>query len=273
MNLPSLFKYDQSASPDIRLVKVDGIYRDLTYATPFAYRRAAYLIGPEGDGPFPAILYVHWYEPWAPTCNRRQFLDEALQLAQQGVVSLLVETMWSDQDWFIKRTQTDDEENSIRQVIELRQALDLLLAHPGVDPQRVAYVGHDFGAMYGVLLGKVDPRPACYVLMAGTPRFPEWYLYYPELVGEARDAYTKYMTRLDPITHVSSLSPAPLLFQFGRHDFHVPEERARDFFDAASEPKDLRWYDCGHGLNELATSERLTWLIDQLVLNEANQKS
>jgi fermentation-respiration switch protein FrsA (DUF1100 family) len=177
--------------------------------------------------------------------------------------------MWSDQDWFLKRTQNEDEEYSVRQVIELRRAMDLLLGHPGVDPSRFAYVGHDFGAMYGVLMGSVDPRPTCYALMAGTPRFPDWYLYYPELKGAARAAYIDQMRELDPITHVSKLSPAPLLFQFGREDHHVPEERARAFFGAAGEPKEMRWYDCGHGLNELAMTERLSWLGNQLKLDES----
>lgn len=38
-----------------------------------------------------------------------------------------------------------------------------------------------------IVMGGVDPRPTCYVLMAGTPRFPDWYLYYPELEGEPRE--------------------------------------------------------------------------------------
>ena len=93
-------------------------------------------------------------------------------LAQRGVLALLVETMWSDRDWFLKRIQADDYANSVRQVVELRQAMDLLLAEPGVDFARFAYVGHDFGAMYGVLMGQIDPRPTCYALMAGTLRSP-----------------------------------------------------------------------------------------------------
>ena len=55
-------------------------------------------------------------------------------MARRGAASLLIETMWSDRDWFIKRTQDDDYSDSIRQVIELRQAMEVLLAQPGVDP-------------------------------------------------------------------------------------------------------------------------------------------
>src|SRR5690349_21098099 len=121
--------------------------------------------------------------------------------------------------------------------------------------------------MYGALAGSVDPRPTCYVLMAGTPRFPDWYLYYPELIGAEREAFVKRMARFDPISHVANLAPAPLLFQPGRDDPHVPLERGQAFYDAAGEPKQIIWYDAGHGLNERATEDREAWLREQLHLS------
>ena len=271
MTPTSRFEYDRDAPPDIREAgqrSEDGVLaRNFTYLTPFGERRAAYLLRPDtGDEPLAAILYVHWYEPESPDSNRTQFVDEARRMAKRGAAALLIETMWSDRDWFIKRTQADDERNSVRQVVELRQAVDLLLAQPGVDAQRLGYIGHDFGAMYGVLMGSADPRPSCYALMAGTPRFPDWYLYYPRLEGAERAAYIERMAPLDPIAHIARLAPAPLLFQFGRDDPHVPQERGQAFYDAAHEPKQIRWYDCGHGLNTQATQERVAWLCEQLRL-------
>ena len=50
-------------------------------------------------------------------------------------------------------------------------------------PKRFALVGHDFGGMYGALAGNLDRRPTQYVLMAATPRFPDWYLYWPQAGG------------------------------------------------------------------------------------------
>jgi dienelactone hydrolase len=263
-----MFDYNRNAPLNLRPVRTkrgDGITRELfTYATPFGYRRAAEIIRPENDARAAAILYAHWLESDAPDSNRTQFIGEAEIMAKRGAVALLIETMWSDRDWFIKRTQADDYENSRRQVIELQQGMDLLLAQPGVDANRVAYVGHDFGAMYGVALGSVDPRATCYVLMAGTPRFPDWYLYYPNLEGAAREEFIAQMSPLDPINHVAKLSPAPILFQFATDDRFVPKERAQEFSDAARAPKELRWYAAGHGLNQDATRERAEWMTRQL---------
>ena len=266
-----LFDYQHPAAIQLREIgaqEEDGVTsRLVTYQTPFGERRVAELFHPAAGGDVRgAILYVHWYEPEAPDSNRTQFQREAAAMAKRGVASLLIETMWSDRDWFLKRTQPDDRENTIRQVVELRQALDLLLSQPGVPAERIAYVGHDFGAMYGVLMGAIDHRPACYVLMAGTPRFPDWYLYLPKLEGAERETYIAGMAPFDPIAHVADLAPVPLLFQFGRHDPHVPAERAQAFFDAAAEPKQVAWYDAGHGLNEAATQDRNAWLARQLGL-------
>lgn len=63
MTTASLFDYNRDAALDIREAgtrQKDGvIVRNMTYASPFNRRRAAYLVSPEGEGPFPAILYVH----------------------------------------------------------------------------------------------------------------------------------------------------------------------------------------------------------------------
>jgi len=260
--------YDRSYPLDVRWAGTrtveGGSIAELTYLAVPSQRRAAYLVRPDGDGPFPAILYVHWYEPQACDSHRSQFLGEAESMMRRGVISLLIETMWSDRDWFLKRTQADDFAASAQQTIELRRAADLLLSQPGADGARFAYVGHDFGAMYGVVMGSVDARPCCYVLMAGTPRFSDWYLYYPRVSDEDRQAFIRDMAPLDPHGRVEALAPAPLLFQFGRSDPHVPPRRAEDFFDAAGEPKTVQWYDAGHALNEDAARDRERWLQAQL---------
>jgi len=259
-------------SKDLRvLVKrvEDGLESQLlVIQTPFGYRRVAEMFRPEGVDSLAAILFVHWYEPESISSHRTQFEEEATELARAGAVCVSIETLWSDRDFFLKRTQEDDARNSIEEVVNIRRAMDLLLSQPNVDSKRFAYVGHDFGGMYGVLAGSLDRRPTHYVIMASTPRFPDWYLYLPKLEGEARDAFIRQMAEIDPITQVPSLSPAELFFQFGTDDFHVPKERADEFFAAARDPKEMKWYDAKHGLNEEATRDRKAWLRQKLSLGE-----
>jgi dienelactone hydrolase len=268
--LTQMRNYQKFESKDLRVVgkrKQDGIESQLlVMQTPFGYRRAAELLYPEKEGSYAAILYVHWYEPESGNSNRSQFEEEAKEMTRGGAVCLLVETLWSDPDFFIKRTQEDDLRNSIEEVINLRRAMDWLSTHPNTDPKRFAFVGHDFGRMYGVLAGSLDQRPTHYVVMAATPRFPDWYLYLPKLEGETRERFILQMSEIDPIAHVANLSPAPIFFQFGTDDPHVPRERAEEFFAAAKEPKQMTWYQAGHGLNEEAAQDRKAWLKEKLML-------
>lgn len=271
--LPEMKNYQRFESKDLRVIanKVeDGIENQLMITqTPFGYRRVMELLRPEGDGPFAAILFVHWYEPEAGDSNRSQFVEEAREISRGGAVCLLIETLWSDPDFFLKRTQADDMQNSVEEVVNIRRAMDFLMSQPGVDADRFAYVGHDFGGMYGVLAGSLDRRPTHYVVMAATPRFPDWYLYLPKLEDEARELFIREMSEINPIRHIPNLPPASVLFQFGTDDPHVPKEQAEEFFEAAKEPKEIRWYETGHGLNLQATKDRKAWLKDKLNLGNS----
>lgn len=266
--LSQMMNYPKLNPADVRLIgekKEEGFTKQLlVFQTPFDYRRMAELFLPEGKGPHPLVLYLHWYEPEAHDSNRSQFVEEAVEMAKAGAICLTVETLWSDPDFFLKRTQADDMQNSMEEVVNERRFLDFLASQPDADLSRFVLVGHDFGGMYGILAGSLDKRPTHYVIMASTPRFADWYLYLPKLEGEAREAFLSQMSPLDPITHIPNLAPAPILFQFGDDDFHVPLERAEELFSAAHEPKEKRVYKSGHGLNENARQDRRAWLMQKL---------
>ena len=268
--LQRMREYQKFESKDLRILRQrmqdDVESQLLVIQTPFGYLRVAELFRPTVGGSFAAILYSHWYEPGSPDSNRSQFVEEAKELTHAGAVCLLIETLWSDPDFFLKRTQEEDMQNSVEEVVNTRRAMDLLLSQPNIDSKRFAYVGHDFGGMYGVLAGSLDQRPTHYVIMAATPRFPDWYLYSPKLEGEAREIFISQMSEIDPITHVPNLSPAEVFLQFGTDDPHVPKERAREFFIAAKNPKEMKWYESGHGLNQDAMVDRKTWLKEKLKL-------
>ncbi len=268
--LAQMRDYQKFESKDLRVLvsrTQDELVRQLlVIQTPFGYRRVAEMYRPEGVGSFPAILYVHWYESESINSHRSQFEEEAKELAQSGAICISIETLWSDRDFFLKRTQAEDAQNSVEEVVNIRRAMDLLLSQPNVDAKRFAYVGHDFGGMYGVLAGSLDQRPSHYVVMAATPRFPDWYLYLPKVEGQARETFIRQMAEIDPIVHVPNLSPAEVFFQFATDDFHVPKDRAQEFFAAAKDPKEMKWYEAGHGLNDDATRDRKAWLKEKLGL-------
>jgi len=127
-------------------------------------------------------------------------------------------------------------------------------------------VGHDFGAMYGSLLAGTDPRVRYAVFMAATPVFSDWFLLGATIEGREREEYKATMAPLDPTNYAARKNSLPVLFQFSKHDEYVPEARAQLFFQSASAPKEVLWYDAGHELNAQAAADREKWLKDKLKL-------
>lgn len=264
----NLFAYDRAAPLNMqetgRETRGAAIVRDITF-TPADQPVKAYLVAPAtGAGPHAGILYVHWLgEP--ATTNRTQFLDEAVALASRGVVSLLVDTMWAAPDWYKNRVPEEDYAHAIRQVIELRRAMDLLLAQPGIDPKRVALVAHDFGAMYGMIAEALDRRARTCVFMAPTPHFADWFLFRQQPKDLA--AYKAQLATIDPVFFVGKLAPAPVFFQFASRDFYVSAEEAAEFYAAASPRKQMATYEADHDLHPpQVAADRLAWLFRELEL-------
>jgi predicted esterase len=261
----SLFTYDTSRPLDVRETgrrEDNGVLlRDITYADLTGGTNAATLITPKAPAaqPAPAILFVHWYGPPAPTSNRTQFIPDGIALARQGVMSLLIDTPWSVPTWFRSRKREEDYTRSVQQVRDLRRALHVLMAQPGIDKTRIAYVGHDFGAMYGTIAAAVDPRVTHFVFMAGTASFTDWFLYGPKLEGEARDKFIAELAPLDPVRWMPKLR-GPVLMQFADTDEHVSTARREQLAAAVPKGAEVRVYKAGHELSEESTRERLAWL-------------
>lgn len=262
----SAFSYDTSAPLDLRVrhkaVSDGTLKEDVTFVS--AGRRIhGEIIAPVKHGAVAGVLFVHWLgDP--KTTNLTEFEPDATALAKHGVISLLVDAMWSQPHWFMQvRTTATDYQASIAQVVDLRRALDLLIAQPGVDTNRIAYVGHDFGSMYGAVLSGVDTRPRWYVLMAGTPSFSEWFL----LGKKPADvnAYVAQMAPLDPGPYLARSKAAAFLFQFAAKDEYITPQRELEFFQSAPLPRAMYVYDADHSLSvPQAFQDRQAWLLQRL---------
>ena len=244
----ALFAYDQKIPLGVvekgRETREGVSVRDITFDALSGSEVAAYVVTPPGPGPFAAVLWVHWLgEP--ETTNRTQFLNEAVTLASKGVVSVLVDAMWAAPDWFGKRVPEEDYGHSVRQVIALRRAMDLLLSQPQVDPSRVGLVGHDYGGMYSMMMAGVDQRVRTCVYVAVVPSLNDWAFLGPQPKSKA--AYLRQNAALELTDYLRQNQKVPTLLQFGTRDVYVSRVETAMVASAAG-TKNRKFYETDHAM-------------------------
>jgi dienelactone hydrolase len=272
------FDYDQNAPLDIQEAGVehrgDISVHDISYASPKGGRVPAYLVVPPGKGPFAAVLWGHWYWPNSEFFNRKEFLEEAIVLAQAGVVSLLPTGPGARPGHVQDRTPLNEQQikDLIQTIVDLKRGADLLLARKDVDPRRLAYVGHSYDATAGGFLSGIDKRFKAFVLMAGglsdeVDSKAEEYKQYRQKVGpEKFDAFKAKYAWLDPGKFVSRAAPATVFLQYATKEDFLTPARAHEYEALVSEPKKFKLYEAPHALNAEARRDRMAFLTEQLKL-------
>jgi len=264
MLMNETFSYDQKAPLNREEVGIEyrnGIsVHDISYAGLKGGRIRAYLVVPPGNGPFAGVIFVH-----PGPGSRSSFLDEAITLAKAKVTCLLIGAPWANGPEFGKRASGRPEDVRdwfIEIAIDLRRAIDLISSLPNVDINRIAFVGHSLGALFGGILSGVDKRIRASVLMAGVGSFTDVALLnMPNLSGGELEKYEKIMEPIDPERQIKNAASSALLFQFGLQDVFFPRLKSLDYYEAGSEPKSIRWYNADHySLNEVGRSDRIEWL-------------
>jgi dienelactone hydrolase len=184
------------------------------------------------------VVWLHWLGEIH--ADRTEFLAEAIDLADEGTVSLLPQGSFpwvgdphgTDQDVVAVEAQRD----------AYRASLEWLKARRWVDPDRLAIVGHDYGAMYGSLLADADPDVTALVLAAPDATWGNWFatFWLQQLEGNVRTAYVAMFASLDPVNHADRLG-SHVLLQWAGDDFYIPEE-VRDAFAASAPDAQVKLY-------------------------------
>jgi dienelactone hydrolase len=212
--------------------------------------KSGYWTHPSGAGPWPVVLF----SPGSDGDARTQ-LPDADRLARRGIASLTL----APPAPLITCRAAADVHAYVNYVVGRRRALDLLARLRGADRRRVAAVGFSLGAsMTATLLG-VDHRLRGAVIQSSRAHESA-----PlgEYCGSA--AYARAYSVVDPVHYISRSAPAKLLFQNGRQDTGSPEADVNALVAAANGPKEQRWYDAPHELDEQARADRDAWLVQLL---------
>jgi dienelactone hydrolase len=271
-DLPSELSLNQNKSSqadyqiheDSVFYRGNTVIRDISFpsSNPVHGRIKAYLVIPSGEPPYAGIIYFHWLG--RPDGNRQEFLEEAIEFAGQSALSILIQGYFP----WIEEPVSDEKDwrQVIDQTIDLRLAVDILLSQPGIDPDRIAFVGHDYGAMFGSVMAGTDKRIKAYVLVAGMGNFSDWSLkYWKNTAAMGKEAYRRALAPVDPAGYIAMAGPSALFFQFAKKDIYISKKTALCFYNAASEPKSVRWYNAGHEMFiPEVKKDRVEWLRMQL---------
>lgn len=272
------FDYDQKAPLGLQEVATEHrgavAIHDISYVSPKGGSVPAYLVVPDGKGPFAAVIWGHWYMPGSEFLNRKEFLAEAVALAPAGVVSLLPDGPIArpghkqDDSWLSEQQVAD----RVQAIVDMRRGADLLLARSDVDAKRLAYVGHSYNAEVGAFLSGIDRRFKAFVLMAGsmsddiTLKAKEIQEDRQKVGPEKFDAFFAKYSWLNAGKYVSHATPAMIFLQYGSQESFLTPERDKEYAAVVSEPKRFKLYDAPHSLNAEARRDRIAFLIEQLQL-------
>lgn len=263
-----LFDYDKSAALHFTQKEVDNRDGVRLYSCTFdipSGKATGYLITPAGPGRHPAIVWMH-------SNGALSWVPDAMRMARSGAVSLSIDTP-SGGD-----TAQAFRDGMIGTVVGIRRAVDVLEARADVDPGRIAYVGHSFGAMMGADAVSVDRRFKTAVFEVGLLGMDvhiatspgSWAAGVRKELGDKLPGFIKIIEVLNTSHYLQQAPHIPLLFQSARYDPGVPEKDAVDFYNIANQPKELKWYPTGHDVADAdAINDRAQFLAKNLGLGQA----
>ena len=277
---PSTFLYDQKAPIGLAVlserIRDNAIIQDISYSSPCGGKVPGYMIVSSESKPRAGLIFGHWGEG-----NREEFLDEAIILARSGFVSLCIDAPYRRPDDYEPQL-AEPPQAELQWIVDVRRGVDLLLEQFTLSPDSIGYVGHSYSATYGGAIAGIERRIQAFVLIGG------WYSLseimrtssHPMIERERNatspEEFQEYLTAMAPLDachYISRAAPAHLFFQFALDDDFVPLKDAERYFELASEPKQVAWYEnCGHELSTQARLDRAIFLCEQLGLARPSQE-
>ena len=224
----------------------------------------AYVVEPRVGAPKAGILFLHWLGEHRS--DRTQFLTEASDYAALGVRCVLPAGRLP---WVPDPVDAETDAANI-ELEQRRLGAALAALQAGLPPRTpLALVGHDFGAMHGLVLAARRDVFKAAVLIAATPRWGDWFLRFWKVTGDRFD-YLRALSRLDPIEAARTLK-ATTLWQFSSRDFFIAQmtalelARAQPLADGA-QPQ-IEWYEADHAMRSTkARAARRRFLGERLGL-------
>jgi fermentation-respiration switch protein FrsA (DUF1100 family) len=210
---------------------------------------------PSSDDALPAVLLLHGFS------SRKERMADSIgrALAGRRVASLAIDLpLHGARDAGFEGISFRNPMAVIQKwrlaVREANAGLAYLEAHSAVDPSRIGIAGYSLGAYLATAVAADNAVARAIALAAGGDLPPQ--MPFASLVRSVAD----------PRRAIRNLAGRPLLMINGRFDQTIRPEEARSLFEAAGEPKELRWYEGGHWPPQSAIDAVADWLAATLAV-------
>ena len=238
----------------VRPVTVDGV--DIVR---LRFRDAAgeivpvLLCTPHGrTGPFPVVVAVHGLNSnkaqvvgqVAPALTKRGFAVLAPDMPLHGERPGDPRGLFENNDFLTALSAYRQAVMNVRQTIDVAETLAELDTSRGV-----VLAGYSMGSWIHSLAGPADDRVRAMVLMVGGAS---------DINSVAR--ILPQIAAADPKVAIANFIGRPLLMLNAKRDPTVTPAMGQRLFNAAAEPKELRWYDSGHRLPDEAYEDAAEWV-------------
>jgi dipeptidyl aminopeptidase/acylaminoacyl peptidase len=259
------FTYDRRLPLEVRVTaseqEEDGIQRErLSFQSTAGVRvTAVYYRLPAAAAKIPAVIYLHGGGASGKDSPGSKVLAELLTRAGWNVLAIDLQH-FGERAAGLFTTFTDPEKHErlynqpstylawITQAVkDISRSYDFLVDERGVDPKRIALVGHSRGAIVGTIAGGAERRLAAVAL----------------LYGAHFDALERgHLPAACPANYIGRISPRPLFMVNGTQDTDmIKETQVEPFQRLARTPKLILWADTGHRLpTEEHRAAMVQWL-------------
>lgn len=209
------------------------------------------LLRPEVDAPVPGVLLLHGYS------SSKEVLSNTMgvALAASGIASLSFDLPMHGRrdDEMFEEARTNPFgllQHWKRALVEAKDAIEWLAGHEAINPLRIGIVGYSLGSYIALQTAAAEKSIRCVVVAAGG-----------DLPATPWTSMVRMVT--DPLSSARKLKGRPLLVLHGISDRTIRREQAQALYDAASDPKTVKWYQSGHVLPAAAADDTAAWLVEQ----------
>jgi hypothetical protein len=261
--LRAMFAYDTSQPLGFEASPAEpqpGCTVDAVYFDVGENQATGYLVTPEGEGPFPVVVYAPGWQT-----DVIMFMDDAVALAQKGYAGLLLqEPNWATY-WTL--SPRSDCQAVVQTVTQVRRGLDLLETQPKIDARRIGFVGWSNGAhLCGGIVAGVDERIKAYVLIGMARPTSNYRILLPAggiPKGAAWDRLATQLALWDPVTYLARNRGSAFLLLNGKGDPNAMQD-ATAFLAVAPKPKTRKVYRGGHSPTPAAAKFWQAWMLRNL---------